>query len=97
MAFDLETFRVAAAAAILSLTACTACTYSLDRKSGAGAYAAAWSAVHADAANSDYYPRRGAADLALAWSRTFDGMINLGPTSDGAGRLFVTTSGAGCR
>lgn len=62
-----------------------------------GAYAVGWSAVHADPANSDYSPQAGAKDLEIAWSRTFKGMINLGPTSDGAGRLFVTTSGPGCR
>lgn len=56
-----------------------------------------WYAAHADAANSDYRPVPGADDLALAWSRDFPGMINLGPTSDGKGRLFVTTSGPGCR
>jgi outer membrane protein assembly factor BamB len=96
MTFDLETFRVVAAAAILSLTAC-ACTYPVEQRGKTVAYAAGWSTVHADAANSDYVARRGAADLTLAWSRTFDGIINLGPTSDGAGRLFITTSGAGCR
>lgn len=60
-------------------------------------YGAGWSAVHADAANSDYHRGRGASDISLGWSRSFDGMINLGPTSDGRGRLYVTTSGAGCR
>lgn len=62
-----------------------------------GAYAPAWSAVHADAANSDYHRLPGVSDLTLAWSRKFDGMINLGPTSDGRGRLYVTTGGEGCR
>lgn len=97
MALDPKTVRISAVAAILSLAACANSASPVSQKGGAGAYAAAWSAVHADAANSDYHPRRGAADLTLAWSRTFDGMINLGPTSDGIGRLFITTSGAGCR
>jgi len=61
------------------------------------AYGPGWSAVHADAANSDYHPRPGPSDLTLGWSRSFDGMINLGPTSDGKGRVYVTTSGTGCR
>lgn len=60
-------------------------------------YGAGWSAVHADAANSDYHPHPGPGRLALAWSRRFGGMINLGPTSDDRGRLYVTTSGPGCR
>lgn len=62
-----------------------------------GAYAPGWSAVHADAANSDYHPFEGPADVTLAWSRRFDGTINLGATSDGRGRLYVTTGGSGCR
>lgn len=66
-----------------------------DQRSGA--YAPGWSAVHADAANSNYDPKDGASDLTLAWSRKFDGLINLGPTSDGKGRVYVTTSGSGCR
>lgn len=61
------------------------------------AYADGWAAVHADAANSDYHRGHGPAKLALRWSRRFDGMINLGPTSDGSGYVFVTTSGATCR
>ena len=61
------------------------------------AYGPGWSAVHADPANSDYHQRPGPSDLALSWSRSFDGMINLGPTSDGLGRVYVTTSGTGCR
>lgn len=83
--------------AVAALAAATIST-AQDRPSGldAGAYGGGWSAVHADAANSDYDPRKGATDLTLAWSRKLPGMINLGPTSDTAGRLFVTTGGAGC-
>lgn len=62
-----------------------------------GAYAPGWSAVHADAANSNYYAKDGVSHLTLAWSRKFDGLINLGPTSDGKGRVYITTSGPGCR
>ena len=56
-------------------------------------YGPGWSAVHADASNSDYHAEPGPSDLTLAWSRRFVGMINLGPTSDGAGQVYVTTSG----
>ncbi|WP_423605288.1 PQQ-binding-like beta-propeller repeat protein [Sphingomonas sp. MS122] len=97
MALDPKTVRISAVAAILSLTACANSAYPVSHKGGAGAYGAGWPAVHADAGNSDYHSGQGAADLTPAWSRTFDGMINLGPTSDGTGRLFITTSGAGCR
>ncbi|WP_343517904.1 PQQ-binding-like beta-propeller repeat protein [Sphingomonas sp.] len=97
MALDPKILRISVVAAILSLTACTNSVYPVGHKGGAGAYGAGWPAVHADAGNSDYHSGQGAANLTLAWSRTFDGMINLGPTSDGTGRLFITTSGAGCR
>lgn len=69
----------------------------VEAKLFADPYGPGWSAVHADPANSDYHARPGPSDLTLAWSRSFDGMINLGPTSDGLGRVYVTTSGAGCR
>lgn len=62
-----------------------------------GAYAPGWSSVHADAANSNYYVNHGASHLRLAWSRKFSGLINLGPTSDGKGQVYITTSGSGCR
>ena len=63
-----------------------------------GAYQPGWSTAHADSANSDYVDVRGAADLTLAWKREFPGgMINLGATTDGAGRVYVTTSAPGCR
>ena len=60
------------------------------------AYGPGWPASHADAANSDYHAGEGASDLELAWSRSFEGMINLGATSDGRGRIYVTTTGPGC-
>ena len=53
-------------------------------------YGPGWSAVHADAANTDYSPIRGATDLKLAWQIRLDGAINLGPTSDDRGRVYVT-------
>lgn len=60
------------------------------------AYGPGWSAVHADAANTDYSHLLGARDLAPAWSRTFDGTINLGATSGPDGRVYVTTTAPGC-
>ncbi len=61
------------------------------------AYGPGWSAVHADAGNSDYSPVRGARRLVAAWQRQFAGSINLGPTSDERGRLYLTlNSPAGC-
>lgn len=65
---------------------------------GTSAYAPGWSAVHADASNSDYTPLRGARDLTLAWERRLPGGINLGPTIDPTGRVFVTHNAddAGC-
>jgi outer membrane protein assembly factor BamB len=62
-----------------------------------GVYGPGWSAVHADSSNTDYSPVVGARDLELAWSRQFSGgTINLGPTSDDEGRVFVTTTAPGC-
>jgi outer membrane protein assembly factor BamB len=61
--------------------------------------------VHADAANTDYSPVEGAADLSLAWQRDFEGSIhigplewtiNLGPTIDPEGRLYLTSTVADC-
>jgi hypothetical protein len=61
------------------------------------AYSAGWSAVHADASNSDYSPVRGARNLAFAWSRSFYTNINLGPTSDPGGRLYIAVDAlTGC-
>jgi len=69
------------------------------------AYAPGWSAVHADGANSDYSPVDGAADVTLAWHRDFEGSvrvgalewtINLGPTIDPEGRVYLTSTVAGC-
>lgn len=62
------------------------------------AYAPGWSTAHADAANSDYSPVRGARNLTLAWRRELGGMINLGATADTSGRVYVTTAATdGCR
>jgi outer membrane protein assembly factor BamB len=62
------------------------------------AYAPGWSAVHADASNSDYTPVPGARDLTLAWERRLPGGTNLGPTIDPTGRVYVTHNAddAGC-
>jgi outer membrane protein assembly factor BamB len=71
----------------------------------ASPYAPGWSAVHADAANTDYSPVEGAADLSLAWQRDFEGSIhigplewtiNLGPTIDPEGRVYLTSTVADC-
>lgn len=68
-------------------------------------YAASWSAVHADAANTDYSPVEGPDRLGLRWERRIEGSmsigplpwtINLGATVDPEGRLFVTTTEPGC-
>jgi outer membrane protein assembly factor BamB len=63
---------------------------------GCSAYAPSWSAVHADGANSDYSPVAGPGNVTLAWQRGFDGSINLGPTVDPSGRVYVTENSAGC-
>lgn len=65
--------------------------------SPASVYGPGWSAAHADSGNTDYSPIAGARDLTLAWTREFAGMINLGATSDGKGRLYITTTAPGCR
>lgn len=78
--------------AALLAGALLACSGSDDAPASAKAgnvYAEGWSAVHADAANSDYSPVRGARDLTLAWSRSFVGNINLGATSDPLGQVYV--------
>lgn len=91
---------------IAALTACT------PAPPGAGpdpepptAYAAGWSAVHADAANTDYSPVEGADDLTPAWQRRFEGSvrigplpwtINLGPTVGEDGTVYLTSTTPGC-
>lgn len=61
--------------------------------------------MHADAFNSDFSTVPGPRRVELAWSRSFDGdvhlgpvewTINLGPTSDPDGRVYVTSSVPGC-
>ena len=63
---------------------------------GCDLYAPGWSAVHADGSNSDYSPVEGPDDLTLAWQRSFGGRINLGPTIDPDGNVYVTTGTATC-
>jgi hypothetical protein len=59
-------------------------------------YGQGWTAVHADSANSDYAPVDGADDVTLAWQRSLGGGVNLGPTIDADGRVYVTTAAPGC-
>jgi outer membrane protein assembly factor BamB len=68
-------------------------------------YAPGWSAVHADAGNTDYSPVEGPSDVTLAWHRDFEGSvrigplewtINLGPTIDPDGRVYLTSTVEGC-
>src|SRR5690606_26298535 len=58
----------------------------------ASTYGDGWSAVHADAANTDYAAVEGPADVSLAWERSFDGTINLGATVSPDGRVHVTST-----
>jgi outer membrane protein assembly factor BamB len=55
-----------------------------------------WRAAHADSRNSDYSPVKGSKQVSLIWQKKFSGTINLGPTTDNNGRVYVTTSAAGC-
>ena len=55
-----------------------------------------WHAVHGDGSNSDYSAVKGPRNIILAWQRKFNGTINLGPTHDRSGKIFVTTSAEGC-
>jgi outer membrane protein assembly factor BamB len=98
-----RTARSTALAALLA--AAVACTGGGDGDAGptvttttttTSPYAAGWSAVHADAANTDYSPTPGPSDLRLAWHRSLGGSINLGATVDDHGRVYVTTTAEGC-
>lgn len=71
----------------------------------ASAYAPGWSAVHADAANTDFADVEVGDDLEPAWELRVQGSvqlgplpwtINLGPTIDPAGRLYLTSTETGC-
>jgi outer membrane protein assembly factor BamB len=59
-------------------------------------YEPGWSTIHADSRNSDYSPVAGVDDLELAWSQTLNGTINVGATQDRSGRVYVTSTEAGC-
>lgn len=59
-------------------------------------YGPGWSAVHGDGSNSDYSSIAGPETVELAWERTFGGRINLGPTMDREGRIYLTTGTATC-
>lgn len=70
---------------------------SSDQGSVAKTYGDGWSAVHADAGNTDYSPIIGSRNLKLAWHRVFAGNVNLGPTSDPWGQTYVTVNAlVGC-
>lgn len=55
-----------------------------------------WHAAHADAKNSDYSPVTGGKQVSMIWQKKFSGTINLGPTTNDKGVVFVTTSAPGC-
>lgn len=59
-------------------------------------YGKGWSAVHADGSNSDYSAIPGPRNVTLAWQHKFEGSINLGPTNDETGRVYITTNSEGC-
>lgn len=59
-------------------------------------YSMGWPTAHADGGNTDYSPVFGEKNIMLAWEREFDGTINLGPTSDSNGQVYVTNNGEGC-
>lgn len=65
-------------------------------KKNKSAYGRGWSAVHADSRNSDYSSIKAGKSISMIWKRKFPGTINLGPTTDGKGRVYVTTSAPGC-
>lgn len=64
---------------------------------GCDVYAPTWSTIHGDGANSDYSPVAGSPALTHAWSREFEGFINVGATHDPHGRAYLTTSAGACR
>jgi outer membrane protein assembly factor BamB len=74
----------------------TACSKSKNHSDTPGARENSWRAAHADSRNSDYSPVRGSRQVSLRWQKKFNGTINLGPTTDNNGRVYITTSGAGC-
>lgn len=68
-------------------------------------YGPGWSAVHADSRNSDFAPLPGPSAVTPAWERRLEGnvrlgdldwTINLGPTSEPAGQLYLTANVPGC-
>lgn len=59
-------------------------------------YNRSWPAVHADARNSDYSNIKAGSQISLLWHKQFNGTINLGPTTDANGRVYITTSAPGC-
>jgi outer membrane protein assembly factor BamB len=83
--------------ALITVFFCTTCSETNSfQKDPTNAYGSGWSAVHADARNSDYSFMHGPAKVDFAWQRKFEGTINLGPTSDPNGHVYITTSADGC-
>lgn len=63
---------------------------------GCNLYAPSWSSIHGDGGNRDYSPVVGARALDPAWTRAFEGLINVGATVDPNGRAYLTTSSGAC-
>jgi outer membrane protein assembly factor BamB len=55
-----------------------------------------WYAVHGNGSNSDYSSVKAPRNVTLAWQRKFNGNINLGPTNDLFGKVYITTNAEGC-
>ncbi|MGN6211119.1 outer membrane protein assembly factor BamB family protein [Parafilimonas sp.] len=77
----------------IALALMLGCTLSRKNRN---VYGGGWSAVHSDSRNSDYSEAKGGHKVSLIWHKKFDGTINLGPSADTRGRVYVTTSGPGC-
>lgn len=69
------------------------------------AYGPGWLAVHSDSGNTDYASVTGPSQVELAWDRRLEGdvqigalewTINLGPTSDPGGQLYLTSNVPRC-
>lgn len=72
------------------------CNMLAQERSNVSVCGQGWSTSHADGGNTDYSPVIGPRNIKLAWHYKFEGTINLGPTSDEQGRVYVTTTAEGC-
>jgi outer membrane protein assembly factor BamB len=81
---------------LITILACDVNTDPSPPPDGDSVYGIGWSATHGDGANSDYSSISVPLMVKLKWWRKFDGTINLGPTSDKDGTVYVTTSAEGC-